>query len=610
MIGVDILGYEFLGQINSPTDLKKLNIKQTEQLCDEIREELINTVSHNGGHLASNLGAVELTVALHRVFDSPNDPIIFDVGHQCYTHKMLTGRFDRFSTIRKEGGLSGFMRPDESEHDPFVTGHASNSIAAAYGIYKAKNLNGEKCNCVCVIGDGAMTGGLAFEALNNIGGTDGNFIVVLNDNEMSISQNVGSLSAHFNKIRKKPLYYIFKSFTKRVLRKMPALYNFAAKIKRGFKNLIYRDSLFEGLGFNYLGPIDGHDIEELENIFRIAKSIDRPCLIHTMTTKGKGYALAENSPSDYHGVKAFDRESGVTLGNNDFSHIAGQALINLAQKDSKVCAITAAMGSGTGLEGFADKFSNRFFDVGIAEEFAVTFSSGLAKGGMKPYFAVYSTFLERAYGEILHDTAISSLPVRFLIDRAGIVGEDGETHQGVFDTAFLTTIPSIMVYSPASYKELEGLIEMSANINKPIAIRYPRGAEVFPFDYYPNDFTCFSNGGRNIIVSYGIISSNVIEAQKALNAKGIKVDFVKLNKIFPISEELINTLNKYDKVFFFEEGIRNGGIGEHISGRISIPCRIIAIENGFMPSMTVDSARKKCRLDTESIIEIIESENV
>ncbi len=605
--------YKFLGQINDPTDLKKLNNEEAEVLCEEIRSELINTVSQNGGHLASNLGVVELTVAVHRVFESPQDTVIFDVGHQCYTHKMLTGRFDRFSTIRTKGGLSGFMRPDESEHDPFVTGHSSNSLAAAYGIYKAKKLRGEDTHAVAVIGDGAMTGGLAFEALNNIGGTDDNFTVVLNDNKMSISHNVGSLSRYFGKIRSKPGYYVFKAFTKKTLSKIPLigkpLYKLASKLKRALKNVIYRDSLFEGLGFNYLGPIDGHDLDELENILKIARNMNEPCLVHVLTVKGKGFTKAEDEPTNYHGVSAFNIDDGISAGKEGFSHIFGKTLVQIAEEDPAVCAVTAAMCQGTGLEEFAEKYPDRFFDAGIAEEYATTFAAGLAKGGMKPYFAVYSSFLQRAYDEVVHDTAIAKLPVRFLIDRAGLVGEDGETHQGVFDVAFMTSIPDISIYSPASFKELEGCIRASVKAEKPIAIRYPRGGEDISFDYYKSDFTVFKNDGDIAIVSYGIISSNALKAQSALNKNGIKVDFIKLNKIFPISAELIKLLEDYRKVYIFEEGIRNGGIGEHIASRLNVPTKIIALDNGFIPSMPRAEAIKENMLDTKSIIKIIESEN-
>ena len=606
------MDYKFLGQINDPADLKKLNNDEAEILCEEIREELIKTVSNNGGHLASNLGVVELTVALHRVFDSPTDTIIFDVGHQCYPHKMLTGRFNRFDSLRTKGGISGFLRPDESEHDQFITGHASNALAAAYGIYKAKNLGGKESSCVAVIGDGAMTGGLAFEALNNIGGTNDNVIVVLNDNKMSISNNVGSLSRYFGKIRTKSGYYIFKAFTKKALSKIPLigkpLYNLASKLKSAFKNVIYRDSLFEGLGFKYLGPIDGHDLDEIENILIIAKKIAKPVVVHVLTVKGKGFAKAEESPSDYHGVSSFDIEDGVVSSKPDFSHVCGKKLLQMADYDEKICTVTAAMCKGTGLEAFAEKYPERFFDVGIAEEYAVTFASGLAKGGAKPYFAVYSTFLQRAYDEIIHDTAIAKLPVRFLVDRAGIVGEDGETHQGVFDVAFLTTIPNIEVYSPASYSELEGCLEATQNAENPLAIRYPRGAEDIKFKYYPNDFTVYGTGGEVAVVSYGIISSNVIKAQSSLVREGKKFDFVKLNKIFPISEDLVAILNSYKKIMVFEEGIKNGGIGEHISGRVNGKVKIVAVENGFISSMSFSEARREAELDTESMIKIIESE--
>ena len=607
------MDYKFLGKINNPADLKKLNNDEVEILCEEIRAELISTVSQNGGHLASNLGVVELTVALHRVFDAPQDTVLFDVGHQCYAHKMLTGRFERFSTIRKEGGLSGFMRPDESEYDPFVTGHASNAIAAAYGIYKANELSGNKRPAVAVIGDGAMTGGLALEALNNIGDTDAAFTVILNDNKMSISQNVGSLSRYFGKIRTKPGYYIFKAFTKKTLSKIPLigkpLFAFASKLKSAFKNVIYRDSLFEGLGFKYLGPVDGHDTTELENILKIAKNIGRPCLVHVLTVKGKGYTRAEEEPGDYHGVSSFNVESGVDIGTNNFSHVAGETLLSLAETDDKICAVTAAMCSGTGLNEFSRKYPDRFFDVGIAEEYATTFASGLAAGGMKPYFAVYSSFLQRAYDEIIHDTAIAKLPVRFLIDRAGLVGEDGETHQGVFDIAFMTGIPGMTVYAPSSYNELRGLLKATADAKGPIAIRYPRGKEELNFDYYKNDFTVFTNGGEKAILTFGINANEAIKAQKLLWDKGIKVDFIKLNKIFPLSDELFSIIGSYKKIYLFEEGIKKGGISEHIAARSTVPCRITALQSGFVPAMPTAKARSVLGLDAASMVRIIESES-
>ena len=605
--------YKFLDKIQDPRDIKKFNSKEIFELCNEIRDALLNTVSKNGGHLASNLGIVELTIALHRVFDSPKDSIIFDVGHQCYVHKMLTGRLSRFGEIRKQGGLSGFMRPDESEHDPFVTGHASNSLAAAYGIYKAKKLKGEEGTAIAVIGDGALTGGLAFEALNNIGNSKGNFIVVLNDNKMSISKNVGSLAAHLNKIRIKPSYHKFKNRTEKVVLKLPFgkhLYSFISRLKKMFKGFIYRTNIFEGLGFNYFGPLDGHNVESIEAILKIARAEDKPSVVHIITTKGKGYPYAEDEPGNYHGDSAFDAKAGLkNSANENFSSVCGSFISSAAEDDEKICAITAAMPQGTGLEVFAQNHKDRFFDVGIAEEYAVTFASGLAISGMKPYFAVYSSFLQRGYDEIIHDTSIANLPVRFLVDRAGIVGEDGETHQGVFDVAFLSTIPNMTIYSPASYKELMGCLKASLNATSPLSIRYPRGKERFEFDYNGKDYTVFQNSGKIALVTYGIISSNALMAQQTLNEKGIKIDVVKLNKLFPYSEKLVSLLNDYEKVYFFEEGVLNGGISQQIASNLNVPLKITAIENAFIPSMTVDAAYEKCNLSAKAMVEIIEREN-
>ncbi|MBR6573267.1 MAG: 1-deoxy-D-xylulose-5-phosphate synthase [Clostridia bacterium] len=605
--------YKFLEKIQDPRDIKQFNSSEISELCNEIRDVLVNTVSKNGGHLASNLGIVELTIALHRVFDSPKDAILFDVGHQSYVHKILTGRLDRFSEIRKQGGLSGFMRPDESEHDPFVTGHASNSLAAAFGIYNAKKIKGEEGTAVAIIGDGALTGGLAFEALNNIGNSKGNFIVVLNDNKMSISKNVGSLAAHLNKIRIKPSYHRLKNRTEKILLKLPLgkqVHSFVSRLKKMFKGFIYRTNVFEGLGFNYFGPLDGHNVESIEAVLKIAKAEDRPSVVHIITTKGKGYPYAEDEPGSYHGVSAFDAKDGLKTGGNvNFSSVCGNFINSAAEKDEKICAITAAMPQGTGLELFAQNHKDRFFDVGIAEEYAVTFASGLAISGMKPYFSVYSSFLQRGYDEIIHDTAIANLPVRFLVDRAGIVGEDGETHQGVFDVAFLSTIPNMTIYSPASYKELVGCLESSLNCDSPLAIRYPRGKEKYEFDYNGKDYTVFQNSGKVAIVTFGIISSNALIAQQNLSEKGIKIDVIKLNKLFPYSEKLISLLNTYEKLYFFEEGVLNGGISQQIASNLQVPLKITAIENAFIPSMTTEAAYKKCNLSAKAMVEIIESEN-
>ena len=469
--------YKILSEINSPDYVKKLNKDELNLLCDEIRNEIIDVVSKNGGHLASSLGAVELTVALHRVFSSPKDAIIFDVGHQSYAHKLLTGRFDKFNTLRKEDGISGFMRPSESEHDTFVTGHSSNSISAAYGIYKAKSML-DGGTAIAVIGDGAMTGGMAYEALNNAGGKKGNFIVVLNDNKMSISKNVGAIPRAFTKMRNRRGYHKMKFVISALLLKIPLIgkpiYNCVFSIKEAFKSIVYKNNIFTSLGFNYLGPVNGHDIEAMERLFTIAKSYNMPTLVHVVTTKGKGYYFAENNPNDYHGVSAFDINRGKDVNfTKTYSDIAGEALCDLASKNKRVCAITAAMTEGTGLKNFAIKYKSRFFDVGIAEQHAVTFAAGLASGGMIPYFAVYSSFLQRGYDQILHDAAIANVPIKLLVDRAGIVGDDGESHQGLFDVAYLSTIPNINIYSPCFYSELKKTIEEVACKDEISVVRYP-----------------------------------------------------------------------------------------------------------------------------------------
>lgn len=604
--------YKILNTINSPDDVKKLNKEQTELLCSEIRNEIIDVVSKNGGHLASSLGVVELTVALHKVFSSPKDSIIFDVGHQSYAHKLLTGRLDRFNTLRQEGGISGFMRPDESEHDPFVTGHSSNSISAAYGIYKAKVLSGEGGTAIAVIGDGAMTGGMAYEALNNAGAKKGNFIVVLNDNKMSISRNVGAMTRTFTKMRNRSGYHRFKFAISNLLLKMPLigkpLHNFIFSTKEALKSVVYKNNFFAGLGFNYLGPVNGHDIKAMEQLLNIAKSYNRPTLVHVVTTKGKGYSLAENQPKDYHGVSSFDIEKGKGKSNSvTYSDIAGEALCELAENNKKVCAVTAAMTEGTGLSSFASKYKSRFFDVGIAEQHAVTFTAGLASGGMIPYFAVYSTFLQRGYDQVLHDAAIANVPIKLLVDRAGIVGDDGESHQGVFDVAYLSTIPNVNIYSPCYYDELKKCINDSAEKREISVIRYPRGVENKNFDGdISGDFTVLSQNGKKAIVTYGRIFSNAVDAQKSLG----NTDIVKLNKIYPIGEDVIKQLLSYDEIYFFEEGILSGGIAEHIAALLlkkgfNGKYTINAIKNEFTGSSTIPSALKKYKLDSESMIEIV-----
>ena len=603
--------YKILNNVISPESIKKLNNDEITLLCDEIRNEIIDVVSKNGGHLASSLGAVELTIALHRVFSSPKDAIIFDVGHQSYAHKLLTGRFEKFSTLRKEGGISGFMRPDESEHDPFVTGHSSNSISAAYGIYKAKSML-DGGTAIAVIGDGAMTGGMAYEALNNAGGRKGNFIVVLNDNKMSISKNVGAMPRAFTKMRNRKGYHKMKFAVSSLLLKLPLvgkpIHNFVFSIKESFKRLVYKNNIFTSLGFNYLGPVNGHDTAAMERLFTIAKSYNKPTLVHVVTTKGKGYSYAESQPKDYHGVSSFDIDKGK--GDSDiktYSDIAGETLCELASENKKVCAITAAMTEGTGLQYFASKYKSRFFDVGIAEQHAVTFAAGLASGGMIPYFAVYSSFLQRGYDQVLHDAAIANVPIKLLVDRAGIVGDDGESHQGLFDVAYLSTIPNVNIYSPCYYGELKKLIRDTAEKDELSVIRYPRGVEKDNFNGdISGDCTVISQKGSKAIVTYGRIFSNAVDAQKDLE----NTDIIKLNKIYPVSDKIVELLQNYKEIYFFEEGVLSGGIAEHIG------CRLLekgydgkysthTVGNEFVGASTIQSALKKYKLDVESMIEIV-----
>ena len=605
---MDELEYQFLSNIHSPEDIKELNEEQLAQLCSEIRECIISTVAKNGGHLASNLGAVELTVALHRSFSSPKDAILFDVGHQCYTHKLLTGRFDRFDTLRTEGGLSGYMRPDESEHDPFITGHSSNSISAAYGIYRAKRLKGEEGTAVAVIGDGAMTGGMAYEAMNNVASGRNNFIVVLNDNKMSISRNVGALSRSLTKMRNRPHYHHFKFALSHFLLAIPLvgrhLNDLFFSIKESIKGLVYKNNIFSSLGFHYLGPVDGHDIKAMEALFQVAQTYNRPTLIHVVTTKGKGYSYAENSPKNYHGVSPFDVEEGAsTEGKPSFSDVAGQTLVELAEKDDSICAVTAAMTVGTGLSDFATRFKSRFFDVGIAEQHAVTFAAGLASGGMKPFFAVYSSFLQRGFDQVLHDIAIGGYPVRLLIDRAGIIGEDGETHQGIFDIPFLSSVPGMTIYSPCCFKELRDCIRKAAQTPACCAIRYPRGGEMFePALDFSGEITCLPGTGKKAIVTYGRLSLQAITLQR----ERPDLHVLKLNRVYPIAEQAIDCLLPMEEIHFFEESIQSGGIAEQLAAKLlqagwQGTYRIHAIDGCFVPTASVASSLAATGLDLDSM---------
>lgn len=606
----------YLENVNSPKDIKKLNIDELDALCDEIRELMIDTVSKNGGHLASNLGAVELTVAMHKVFNSPSDQFVFDVGHQCYTHKILTGRKDSFSTLRTEGGISGFTRPCESNHDIFSSGHSSTSISAAIGLAKAKTLNGDKGKVIAVIGDGALTGGLAYEALNNAGNEHNNLIVILNDNNMSISDNVGSMAKNLNHIRISPKYFTFKSKIQHALSRVPKI---GAQVQRfititntKIRKRLYHSTVFEDLGFRYYGPIDGHDLESLIDVLTVAKAHNNSVLVHVNTLKGKGYEFAEKNPSKFHGIGKFDIETGEPLSSGEnYSSVFGDYLCELAKKDKRICAITAAMSTGTGLVDFSYKYPERFFDVGIAEEHAVTFSSGLAKNGMIPFFAVYSTFLQRSYDQLVHDVAMQDLKVIFGIDRAGFVGEDGESHQGVFDTAYLMSVPNLSVFAPSSFDELREMMYQAAyRENHAVAIRYPRGGQgkiIDGYKYERADFDTFGDtNAEKCVVSFGREFLNVYDALGELD----NTFAIKLNRIKPINPNVLDLLKDVKTVYFFEEGIKSGGVGECFGSMlaesdVTAKFRHICIEDEFIKQASVDSQLKKYRLDKESIIDIV-----
>lgn len=609
--------YKLLGSLKLPEDLKKLNSEQQKMLCRELRQRLIQTVSQNGGHLASNLGIVELTVALHTVFSMPLDQIVWDVGHQCYTHKMLTGRLDSFSTVRKEGGISGFPRCAESTYDSFIGGHASTSISAVCGLAKAKTLMKDPHHAIAVIGDGAFTGGMVYEGLNNAGRSGDRIIIVLNDNNMSISKNVGSLARYLANKRATDGYLYLKDRVEETLDHIPLLGESVSNVLKSSKTLLRQallhSNMFEDFGFDYLGPVDGHNLPLLVQVLNRAKELNKPVVVHVNTIKGKGYAFAEKNPAQFHGVGSFDSVSGkMKSPSENFSSVFGKRLVELASKDSKICAITAAMQSGTGLQPFANEFSSkgRFFDVGIAEEHAVTFACGLAAGGMTPVFAVYSTFLQRGYDQLIHDASIEPRHVVLAVDRAGIVGDDGETHQGLFDAAFLSQLPGTAVYSPATYQDLYYALDRVLYVEKGLAaVRYPRGAQIQigeSLNYSTGDYFHFGNGGTILIATYGREFAQAEAAANLLLERGIKADLLKLNRIWPIPAECIRLAKRYRSILFAEEGVEHGGIGEHFLAALADKqyrgnMTIHGIQHPFVPQMEYERALEYCRLDAQSL---------
>ncbi len=594
-----------LGRLSLPDDLKKLSLDEEKELCAEIRDKIINTVSENGGHLSSNLGVVELTVAIHRVFDSPDDKIIFDVGHQCYTHKILTGRLDEFDTIRQRDGLSGFSSPDESPHDPVISGHSSTSISSALGIAEAMKLKGDKHHAIAVIGDGAMTGGLAYEGLNNAGRSGANIIVILNYNEMSISKNIGGLAEYLSKLRIKKSYRNLKSTTRKIISAVPLIGKPISESLSASKDVVrekmLHSTIFEDLGFQFVGPVDGHDLSDLEDALSYAKSLGGPVLVQVNTQKGKGYKPAEKNPGNYHGVAGFDVKTGrLPEHKYDFTDAFGQALTKIADEDERICAITASMKYGTGLQYFKKKHPDRCFDVGIAEGHAITFAAGLAEMGMIPVFAVYSSFLQRSYDQLIHDAAIGNVHIVIGVDHAGIVGADGRTHQGTFDIPFLSTIPNVTIYSPSSYKELEICLKRAIYDDTGIAvIRYPKSSEIVS-QCCESDYSVTSKNSDTLIISYG---REIGESEKA--AENLGCDFMKLIKVFPICNEIVDIISRYKKAYVFEECEYEGSIGQKLKSLCSnIETHAIV---GFVPHMKVCEALDLCGL-SENQIELTVSE--
>ena len=562
-----------LEKINSPADVKRLTEEQTAQLCQELRRFLVEQVSRTGGHLASNLGAVELTVAIHRVFDTASDRLVLDVGHQCYVHKALTGRRELFGTLRQFGGLSGFPKPYESEHDAFMAGHASDSVSVALGMARARTLLHRDYQVVAVIGDGALGGGLSFEGLNDAGGSGEPMVVILNDNGMSIDQNVGGLSKHLARMRTEPEYYEFKKKYRKALEKLPAgrtLYEWSHELKTALKKTLLPpvSTVFEDMGFAYMGPVDGHDVQRLTVVLREAREAGRPVLVHVHTVKGNGYAYALREPEKFHGVSPFDpatgkvyKESGET-----FSHVFGETLRQLAREDGRVCAITAAMADGTGLTGFAKEFPARFFDVGIAEGHGVAMAGGMAKQGLVPVFAVYDSFLQRGYDMLVQDMALEKLHGVLAVDRCGIVGADGETHHGCLD--YLSQIPGMTVLAPASFTELRQMLRRAVlETEGPVAVRYPRGGENGYTGAWDGGAVRVLREGRDAaIVTCGILTGEALRAAETLEEKGVSVRVIKVDRVSPLDGgALCGALAGVKRLVAAEDQLRAGGLGERVS---------------------------------------------
>jgi len=610
-----------LDTIKNPQDIKKINEKEKLQLAKEIREEIINTVAQTGGHLASNLGVVELTIALHSVFHMPEDKIVWDVGHQTYVHKIITGRRKEMSTLRQLNGIAGFPKAKESIYDSFDTGHSSTSISAALGMARARDLEGKDNHVIAVIGDGALTGGMALEALDDAGNSKTRLIVILNDNEMSISKNIGGINKLLTNLRSKKNYTKSNEFGKSLVARIPYIgsrsIKVIGKLKSSIKNIIISGMYFEEIGFRYLGPVDGHNIGDMEDLFKRAKELEGPILIHVLTKKGKGYGPAEENPDKFHGISPFNLEDGSLKGSKgeDYSRAFGEKLVSMAKQNKKIVAITAAMKDGCGLGEFQKKYPKRFFDVGIAEGHALTFAAGLARGGMIPFISIYSSFYQRGYDQVIHDICLQELPVIMCVDRAGIVGNDGETHQGLYDMAFFKLIPNITVMAPSNFKQLEEMMEFAVTLKRPIVIRYPRGGEKeSDVVYKPIKYGKCAILKKGCDLSIIAIGSRVIDAYMigcSLEKDNIMAEVIDCRFLKPFdARNILNSIKKTKRIVVMEDGTIEGGLCSSIKELIAVNsldvwAKYYAYPDEFIKQGTIQELMKKYKVDNETIIKNI-----
>lgn len=601
-----------LDQIHTPEDVKALPAEQIPQLCEEIRAFLVENVSRTGGHLASNLGAVELTVAIHRVYDTKKDRLLFDVGHQSYVHKLLTGRKEDFPSLRQYGGMAGFPKPAESVHDAFAAGHASTSISAALGMARARTITKEDYDVVALIGDGALTGGLAYEGLSDAGQSGEPLVIILNDNGMSIHKNVGGIATLLSKQRVKPSYLRFKQSYRNTIGRIKPLYNVLHHFKENVKETVLPDNIFDDMGFYYIGPVDGHDEQEFERVLRWARDLRQPVLLHVITKKGKGISYTEEHPECYHGVGIFNPETGeLPAPKPCFSDAFGNAMLEYADSDPRLIAITAAMASGTGLEKFSERFPDRFFDVGIAEGHAVTMASAMAKQGLLPVFAVYSSFLQRGYDMLIHDAALQSLHIVLGIDRGGIVGNDGDTHNGCFDLSYLSSVPGMTLYCPASYAELRSMLNTALyDTLGPVAVRYPRGGEGSYRDVQNEPAVVLRSGTDVTIVTYGILVNEALRAAEILADQGVSAEVVKLGRILPVPVDVIlESLSKTSRLISVEDVCADDCVGMKLlavceqNRMVLNGSRLLNLNNGIVPHGAVNLLMHKYRLDADGIAE-------